>query len=46
MNVFDITKKYYKLACMDGVKTWPLCQVNVLQDLMISSLKWTKWYQV
>jgi hypothetical protein len=29
MNVFDTTKKYYKLACMDGVKTWPLCQVNI-----------------
>jgi hypothetical protein len=21
MNVFDITKKCYKLACMDGIKT-------------------------
>jgi hypothetical protein len=21
MNAFDITKKYYKLACMDGIKT-------------------------
>jgi hypothetical protein len=28
-NVFDTTKKCYKLACMDGVKTWPLCQVNI-----------------
>jgi hypothetical protein len=24
MNVFDITKKCYKLACMDGVKTWAI----------------------
>jgi hypothetical protein len=29
MNVFGTTKKCYKLACMDGVKTWPLCQVNI-----------------
>jgi hypothetical protein len=29
MDVFDITKKYYKLSCMDNVKTWPLCQVNI-----------------
>jgi hypothetical protein len=24
MNDFDITKKCYKLACMDGVKTWAI----------------------
>jgi hypothetical protein len=29
MNFFDTTKKCYKLACMDSVKTWPLCQVNI-----------------
>jgi hypothetical protein len=29
MNVFDTTKKCYKLACMDGVETWLLCQVNI-----------------
>jgi hypothetical protein len=29
MNVFDTTKKCYKWAYMDGVKTWPLCQVNI-----------------
>jgi hypothetical protein len=29
INVFDTTKKCYKLACMDGVKTWSLCQVNI-----------------
>jgi hypothetical protein len=29
MNAFDTKKKYYKLACADGVKTWPLCQVNI-----------------
>jgi hypothetical protein len=28
MNVFDIRRKCYKLACMDGAKTLPLCQVN------------------
>jgi hypothetical protein len=29
MNVFYITKNCYKLACIDGVKTWPLSQVNI-----------------
>jgi hypothetical protein len=24
MNFFDITKKCYKLACMDSVKTWAI----------------------
>jgi hypothetical protein len=24
INAFDITKKCYKLACMDGVKTWAI----------------------
>jgi hypothetical protein len=33
MNVFYTTKKCCKLACMDGVKTWPLCQVNTLSRL-------------
>jgi hypothetical protein len=29
MNVFYATNKCYKLAWMDGIKTWPLCQVNI-----------------
>jgi hypothetical protein len=29
MNVFYTTKKCYKLASMDDVKTWPLCRVNI-----------------
>jgi hypothetical protein len=24
MNVFEITKKSYKLACVDGAKTWAI----------------------
>jgi hypothetical protein len=28
-NVFGTTKKCYKLACMDGIKTWPLCLINI-----------------
>jgi hypothetical protein len=39
MNVFDTTKKCYKLECMDS-KRLDLCAKSIfLQDLMKSSLK-------
>jgi hypothetical protein len=43
MNVFDITKKCYKLACME---LYFCAKSTFLQDLMKSSLNITKWYQV
>jgi hypothetical protein len=47
MNVFDTTKKCYKLACMDGVKTWPLCQVYILSRLDVPSLySFKTWWKV